>query len=450
MIPPPATEHPDIVAMTRLAAEYGLEILGPPGIPKLISAAHPGVKEETSMTIQTLEPNRLARGCEVRVVALAAVAAMLLALGAVAFPARAGASPPPARAAANRLDPRTVNRLDRALQTTFASTWSPGVLAGVWIGNRGWTSALGSAARAAGPRPILADHARIGSVTKTMIGTVLLELVDQRKLGLDETIARWFPQLEDANRITIRQLANMSSGIASYTGNPTFTDQYFLHPTMRWSPNRLIASGAALPRKFAPGRGFDYSDTNFVILGRIIELVTHRPLAAAMQSMLFGPLGMRASIYPTDNRLPAPYLRGYTAQSSTLGNILDATGWSPSAAAGAGGAISTLGDLHRWAVAMGTGALLKPATQRQRLIPNPASVSGGRAYLFALGIDHGWLTHTGEIPGYNTVVAYLPPLKAAIVVITNSDISDANNVAPAPAMFKALARVIAPRNVPTG
>jgi D-alanyl-D-alanine carboxypeptidase len=283
-----------------------------------------------------------------------------------------------------------------------------------------------------------------------MIGTVILELVDQRKLRLDETIDRWFPQLPDANEITIRELGNMSSGIASYTTNTAIVDQYFMHPTIWWSPSRLIAGGAALPRKFSPGDGFDYSDTNFVMLGRIIELVTHQPLAAVMQARLFQPLGMRNSIYPTNNRLPAPFLRGYTVQSSTLGNVLDASAWTPSFAAGAGQAISTLGDLHLWAVAMGTGALLKPATQRQRLIPNPASVSGGRAYLFALGRDHGWLTHTGEIPGYNTVVAYLPSLKAAIVVITNSDISNAAAVSPAPAIFKALARVIAPGNVPTG
>jgi D-alanyl-D-alanine carboxypeptidase len=186
------------------------------------------------------------------------------------------------------------------------------------------------------------------------------------------------------------------------------------------------------------------------MLGRIIEKVTRKPLAQVMRSMLFKPLGMNASSYPTSTSLPKPFLNGYTIQSSTLGNVLDSTGWSPSSAAGAGGAISTIPDLLKWARDVGTGALLKPATQRQRLRPNPASRAGTRVYLFGLGKDNGWLSHEGQIPGYNTEIAYLPSLKASIVVIDNSDMSNAQMVNPAPVIFKALARVIAPRNVPTG
>jgi D-alanyl-D-alanine carboxypeptidase len=377
---------------------------------------------------------------------------LLLALVAAVVPAGAGAAVSPGRrSASGHLDPRTAARLERALRTTWAQTWSPGVIAGVWIGNRSWTSALGSTQRAAGPRPSLDDHTRVGSVTKLMVGTLILELVDQHKLSLDETIQRWFPKVPDANRITIRELGDMSSGIDTYTVNPKLTDQYFLHPTMWWNPNVLIAGGTMLPRKFpVPGDGFFYSDTNLVMLGRIIERVTHKPLAQVMRADLYKPLGMDSSSFPTSNRMPAPFLRGYTVQGSEDANALDATHWSPSFAAGAGAAISTLDDLHRLAVAVGTGELLKPATQRQRLIPNPASVAGGRAYLFALGYDHGWLGHEGEIPGYNTYVAYLPSLKASIVVIANCDIADANSVTPVHAIVGALARVISPNHVPGG
>ena len=376
-----------------------------------------------------------------------AVLISLLAIGAALTP---GAFARTRVASAGNLDARTVARLDRALSTTWGRTWSPGVIAGVWVGQRGWTATLGSGQRAAGPRPVLADHTRVGSVTKTMVGTLILRLVDQGRLRLDDTIERWYPTVPGASRITIRELGDMSSGLDSYTFNPKLTDQYFLHPTTWWNPDTLIAGGVALPTRFAPGQGFWYSDTNFVMLGRIIEMVTHEPLATAMQTMLFRPLGMRNSIYPTANGLPRPFLRGYTVQSSQQGNVIDSTAWTPSFAAGAGQAISTLTDLHRWTVAVGTGALLKPATQRERLIPNPASVPAGRAYLFALGRDHGWLAHSGETPGYNTEIAYLPSLKAAIVVITNSDISNNDVVSPAPAILSALARVVAPRNVPTG
>jgi D-alanyl-D-alanine carboxypeptidase len=104
----------------------------------------------------------------------------LLALVAVAVPGTAGAAGPQAKpSAAKRLDARTRARLDRALRTAMASTWSPGMVAGVWVGERGWTSARGSTQRAAGPRPALGEHTRIGSVTKTFTGTLILQLVDE-------------------------------------------------------------------------------------------------------------------------------------------------------------------------------------------------------------------------------------------------------------------------------
>jgi D-alanyl-D-alanine carboxypeptidase len=378
-------------------------------------------------------------------------AALAVAVGAAVAPGIADARPAvPPRVGAGALPTGTVAKLDRALRRTWGSTWSPGVIAGVWIGSRGWTATLGATRRAAGPAPRPADRTRVGSITKTMLGTVLLRLVDQGRLQLDESIAQWFPQIPDAGQITIRELADMGSGIASYTGDPALVGQYFANPTMPFNADTLIAAGAALPRKFLPGQGFDYSDTNFVMLGRIVEQVTGQPLSEVMHKLLFAPLGMSGSLYPTDNRIPKPYLNGYTVQGSVTGNPLDATAWTPTFAAGAGQAISTLPDLHKLAVALGTGKLLKPATQRQRLRPNPFSVGDGRAYLLALGLDHGWLSHQGQIPGYNTEIAYLPKLKATVVVIADADIADASGLTPAARLYSALAKVIAPGNVPTG
>ena len=110
--------------------------------------------------------------------------------------------------------------------------------------------------------------------------------------------------------------------------------------------------------------------------------------------------------------------------------------------------ISTLGDLGRWGHALGTGQLLTPATQLARLIPNQASEAGGRAYLFALGSDHGWLGHEGSIPGFNTDVQYLPARNATIVVLANTDISNAQGHSPVSTIFSALAQVIDPAHAP--
>ncbi len=354
----------------------------------------------------------------------------------------------PATASGKELDRGTTAKLDRALRTTLSTTQAPGVIAGVWAGDRGWTATLGTSGGRTPRRPTLADHTRIGSVTKTMTGTLVLQLVDEGRLRLDDTIDRWFPGLAGADRITIRQLGEMSSGIQSYTRLESFTDRYFARPRTVWSPADLMAIGWKLPRLFEPGQSFDYSNTNFLMLGRIVERVTRKPLARVMRERLFAPLGMRHTAYPTTSRLPRPYWRGVTVQGSADGSMRDATNWSPTFAGAAGQVTSTLGDLRRWTRALGTGSLLRPATQRARLRPNPSSARGDMAYAFAVGKDSGWVLHSGELPGYNTQVAYLPARKLAVVVLVNADVPGADGRNPAPAIFTALRRVVAPGTVP--
>jgi D-alanyl-D-alanine carboxypeptidase len=376
-----------------------------------------------------------------RATRLAAAGGTLLAMAVAAAGATADAATP------HRLDASTRARLDRALVTTMARTWAPGVIAGVWVDGRGWTTARGVADRSSGRAPTLNDHTRIGSVTKTFTGMLVLRLVDEGRLSLDDTIERWFPALPDAGQITVRELGEMSSGIASYTADEAVVERYLTQPRTVWTTSELVASGTSLPRAFAPGQGFVYSNTNFVMLGEIVEQVTGQSLAQVMRDKLFRPLGMRHTSYPASTRIDAPSWDGYTLQGSTDGSVRNATSWSPTFAGAAGQITSTLRDLRRWTTALGTGSLLRPATRRARLVPNAASATGGRAYAFALGTDHGWLAHSGELPGYNTQVAYLPSRHATIVVMANADIPGEQGN-PAPAIFAALAGVIAPANRP--
>jgi D-alanyl-D-alanine carboxypeptidase len=174
-----------------------------------------------------------------------------------------------------------------------------------------------------------------------------------------------------------------------------------------------------------------------------------------LRERIFAPLRLRGTSFPATSLLPKPFWNGYTDQNVQGSALRDATDWSPTFAGAAGQVISTLPDLHRWTVALGTGSLLSPATQAQRLKPNPASVAGGRAYLFCLGRDHGWLTHTGDIPGFNTTIAYLPQRKATVVVLIDTDAEAVDGqkgepALPAPVIFSALAKVVTPGNVPTG
>jgi D-alanyl-D-alanine carboxypeptidase len=167
-----------------------------------------------------------------------------------------------------------------------------------------------------------------------------------------------------------------------------------------------------------------------------------------IRERIIEPLGMSQTSYPFTTALPQPCWHGYNQNLSGT-TIHDSTHWSPTAFSTAGQMVSTLGDLKVYAKAVGSGSLIGQAAQRERLQPNPASVVGGREYDFAIGRDHGWLTHTGEVPGYNTQFAYLPKMKATVVVLTNTDIENpGDGSAPAPTVLSALAQVIAPRNIP--
>jgi D-alanyl-D-alanine carboxypeptidase len=379
-----------------------------------------------------------------RLVLLAALVALLLAVL------------PGVVAGAASLSSATQQRLDRALSGAFAKTRAPGAIVGVWIGGKGWTATKGTAVQGRKTTPSIGDRTRIGSVTKTFTGTVILQLVEEGKLRLDEPIAKWFPEAPEAANITIRELGDMSSGIDTYTADEAITNRYFADPTRSWKPADLIAGGLSQPRKFAPGTGFFYSDTNTLMLGQIAEAVTGKSIGTLLRERIFVPLNLKGTSFPSTSKLAAPFWNGYTDQSiNGPGPLHDSTDWSPTFAWAAGAIVSTLPDLHRWAVAMGTGSLLSPVEQAERLKPNPHSVAGGRAYLFCLGRDHGWLTHTGDIPGYNSTVAYLPKAKATVVVLTNTD-AEADDPAagedalPAPFIFSALAKVVTPGNVPTG
>lgn len=356
--------------------------------------------------------------------------------------------PPPANNPQTSFDADTQAQLNAAMDQVFAGVESPGLMASVRVGSRAWDATRGTTTLGGATPASLGLYTRIGSITKTMTGTVILQLIEEGQLSFEDTLSEWYPTIEGSEAISIRDLGSMSSGFESYTFDPTITDSYFADPEQAWDPETLLFAGASLTRRFDPGQGFYYCNTNFVALGLIAEKILGQDLAEIFEERIFTPLGMTQSSYPYGLALPDPHWSGYTVQGSDDNTPLDATNWSPTFAAGAGEAASTLRDLSVWVRALGVGTLLSPAIQAERLEENPFSVSGVRAYCFAVGIDNGWIAHDGEIPGFNAQVAYLPALDASIVVTANADIRGADGKAPAAAGFAALAAVIAPNNVP--
>jgi D-alanyl-D-alanine carboxypeptidase len=179
-----------------------------------------------------------------------------------------------------KLSPAVQHQLQQALAQSVANPAAPGMIVGIWIpGNGTWIRATGLADRTTKHPMQVNEYMRIGSVTKTFIATLLLQLVGDGKVGLDDPVSRWAPQVPNAHHITIRELLNMSSGLYNYTEDPQFLRQLTRPPTAavrHWTPRQLVAIALAHKPYFPPGKGWYYSNTNFILLGQIIEAVTGR------------------------------------------------------------------------------------------------------------------------------------------------------------------------------
>lgn len=310
---------------------------------------------------------------------------------------------------------------------------------------------------------------RIGSVTKTFTATVLLQLMQEEALSLDDAVSIYLPGVDDA--ITVRLLATMRSGIADYTSDPELVARIIADPTAPHDADEVIEAGLAAPRLFAPDAQFAYSNTNYAILGRIIEQVSRQPFASLLSARILDPLGLSATWWPGDvGTLPSPFGRGYTLTfpGATPDHPVDTTDFNPAWASTAGALVSTASDLLTYARALGTGSLLEPATHRLRIasLADAPGLGSGVEYGIGLMRISGWIGHSGHIPGYRAACYYHPEADAAIVVLTAGDIvagdcpegfagatiaTDAPCMAPTARVFDAVSEVLGhPSATPTG
>jgi D-alanyl-D-alanine carboxypeptidase len=376
----------------------------------------------------------------------AALLAAVLALAIAAYAPSALAAAPPT------LDRATAARVIQAVERELHRQLLPGVIVGIARdGHRPWLISRGHADLRT-LRPMRTEeHVRIGSVTKAFVTTLLVRLAQEGRLGLDEPIADYVPNVPDGDAITLRELANMTSGIADVFGNEEFTFDYLTGET--FTPSRLVEFGTALPPVFPPGTGWSYSNTNTDLLGLVIQQVTGEPLAAALRKRVFGPLGLSGTSLPSSERLPAPFAAGYTEQSVSE-RFTEATYNTPTATWAAGGLVSTVPDLLKAARLFGTGKpLLSEASQRERtdwvrFPPNH------RGQLYGLGLFdfNGWIGHNGGIPGYTAIAWYLPQEKLALAVSVNSDIHVGRSVTgyayePASEIGHVITRILTPGHV---
>jgi CubicO group peptidase (beta-lactamase class C family) len=264
---------------------------------------------------------------------------------------------------------------------------------------------------------------RIGSITKPITATAILMLAEAGGLSLDQTIDRWYPNMPNAERITVEHLLTHTSGLASYTDQPEFQE----HVESYISPADLEARIAALEPVFEPGSSWAYCNSGYFLLGRIVKKVSGSSLEAFLQEYLFTPHDMvRSSIY--DNReeiLRRDEALGYAWNGKAYERAMD---WDMSWAGGAGAIQSTVGDLHRFAHAWFGGkligeTLMEAATQPVEIGGVPAAAIGnGYGYGWALGSFRGepYIWHSGGLHGFVSQLAYFPRLDLYGVALMNA------------------------------
>ena len=381
--------------------------------------------------------------------ALLSIAMVISACAAAALPpvaTPAAAVPVPREsAAASQPWEATAAKLDRVIQQTATDAGVPGVIVGVWKpGQPRYVRAFGVADKK-DCAPMRTDlNMRIGSETKTFTVTALLQLVDRGKVGLDDPISAYVDGVPDGEHITLRQLANMRSGLFAYTKDEGFQHLLATEPHRQWTPSELLRIAFEHPNQFPPGTQFDYSNTNTVLLGLVVEKVTHRPLRNAIRNLITRPSGLEHTFLPKAAEFPRPHAHGYTDQTPD-GTVADATDFNPSWGWAAGAMISNLDDMRSWAKNVATGGLLTPRTQAERLDALPTGAPGD-AYGLGIDINHGWIGHAGSLPGYQSLTVYLPAQKATMVILLNTDIPS-NGENPSTLLGRAITQVISPANV---
>ncbi len=355
-----------------------------------------------------------------------------------------GGEPEPAAPA---FDEDLQEQMRQVVEASMAQQDIPGVIVGVWIPGQGeWVAAFGEADIETGRAMTTTDKVRIASNTKTFVATLVLQLADEGALSLDDPLEKYIPGVTYGNEITVRNLLNMTSGIFSFSEDEDFLAAFTADPLMQLTPEEEVEIALGHPPNFAPGEDWEYSDTNYEILGIIVEEVTGNAIEDEMRERIIEPLGLESTSFPTTPDMPPSHARGYVL--SDAGELQDYTRSSPSVPWAGGAMISDLEDLRVWVKTLATGELLSEEMHSQQLewvqMPGMENIDGK----YGLGIMSlaGFQGHDGAIFGYNSIMLYVPEEDATIVILANKSTNFSQETIP---IFSGLAELLFPGRFPS-
>jgi D-alanyl-D-alanine carboxypeptidase len=274
------------------------------------------------------------------------------------------------------------------------------------------------------------DRFRIASITKAFTAAVVMELVEEGTLSLDDSVERWAPGLlAEGDSITVRQLLGHTSGLPDYTKDEAFFEAFVAGEDL--PPQKLVSFVSSEPLAFKPGTKYEYSDTDNIVLGIIVEAATGRSYEQELRSRVLEPLGLQGTVLPDDPAMPEPHAQGYQYPPESEGsgepeNVT--TALDPSAAWASGALVSTPDDLSRFFGGLLGGELVGEDSldQMEETLAGEGSPSGPGTKRAGLGIFSYELPcgkvwgHTGQFPGYQAFGAATPDDRGGLTMMANA------------------------------
>jgi D-alanyl-D-alanine carboxypeptidase len=325
----------------------------------------------------------------------------------------------------------TAGRIDAAARDVLASTGVPSASVAVVVGGRvAYVKAYGRARLEPAMAARVEMQYSIGSISKQFTAALMLLLVQDGKLRLDDPVGKYLPELTRAQDVTIRQVLSMTSGYEDF-----WPEDYVMTSMMApTNPQHILEVWGTKPLDFEPGTQWQYSNTNYVIAGRIAEMVGGRPLLEQLQARIFRPLGMTGVLNSDASRLPESDPTGYYrhALGPSRPAPQEGAGWMFAA----GELAMPASDLALWNISLMNRSLLAPASYDAMFaeVKLKDGAGPGIGTHYGLGVDvsemdgHRMIAHSGEVSGFVAQNSVFPDDKVAVTVLTNEDASSAASV----------------------
>lgn len=318
------------------------------------------------------------------------------------------------------LQSQTINseRIKELSDSVIANTDVPGMVVLIKCGDEELLFANGYSNKETTELMTTDREYRIGSVTKTFVTSVFLQLVDEGLISLDETLDKFYPQFKNSEKITMRMLGKMQSGIYNYTEEQGFSDTLEMNPKKTWKPEEMLEIALRNEPYFEPGEGFHYSNTNTAILGLIIEEITGNNLWSEIENRITKPLGLSNIYAPYGPGFRGQHYSGYLETDTIPVEIMDVTDLiDPSWGWAAGELISDISNMKVYIKALAEGNLTSNEMHSERL--KDMYTLGKLSYGFGIFNNNDYLGHNGGIPGFTNICVHNPETDCTVIILYN-------------------------------